>query len=115
MALPKVVPPGSVSVTLTLVAVLGPLFVTVRVYVNVAPAVTGSGESVFVIERSDEAVTVVLSLSLLLPGTGSLTLEATVALLVIVPPALGAVTIIVMTGAAPTPRLARVQVTTPLT
>jgi hypothetical protein len=56
VALPKVVPPGSVSVTVRLVAVLGPAFVTVRVYVNVAPAVTGSSESALAIDRSADAV-----------------------------------------------------------
>ena len=30
----------------------GPLFVTTSVYVSVAPTVTGSGESVFTIDRS---------------------------------------------------------------
>ena len=36
-----------------------------------SPAVTGSGESVFVIDRSAEAATVVVSVSLSLPGLGS--------------------------------------------
>ena len=43
---------GSVSVTVTPVASDGPLLVTVSVYVIVCPATTGSGESVFAIDRS---------------------------------------------------------------
>src|SRR5262249_51141795 len=39
-------PLGSTSVSLTPVAVFGPLFVTVTVYVRVCPVTTGSGESV---------------------------------------------------------------------
>ena len=43
---------GSVSVTVTLVAGSGPLFVTVRVQVSCVPAITGSGEWLFVTARS---------------------------------------------------------------
>ena len=43
---------GRVSVTRTLVAGAGPSFTTSIVYVNEPPAATGSGSSVFVIERS---------------------------------------------------------------
>ena len=74
---------------------------------------TGSGLSLLVIDRSAEAVTVVVSLAVLLPLLASLVAELTVAVLVIVPPSDGAVTTMVMAGAAPTARLARVQVTTP--
>jgi hypothetical protein len=43
---------GTGSVTVTPFAVFGPAFDTVKVYVNVPPAVTGSGESLLVIPRS---------------------------------------------------------------
>ena len=66
-----------------------------------------------VIERSAEAVTVVVSVAVLLPVFASLVEELTVAVLVIVPPSLGAVTTMVMAVAAPGAKLARVQVTTP--
>jgi hypothetical protein len=103
--------PGKVSATMTPVAVLGPVFVTVIVYVRFSPTTsTGSGESALRIDRSADALTVVLSLSLLLPGTGSFTLEDTLAVLVIVPPSLGAVAVMVISGAGPTAKLARVQV-----
>jgi len=48
-----VTPAGSVSSTLTPLAVDGPLFVTLNVYVNVPPTSTGSGLSLFVIARSN--------------------------------------------------------------
>src|SRR5436189_1794439 len=44
--------PGSVSTVTTSFAVLGPLFLTVMVYVKRLPSVTGSGESVCVTARS---------------------------------------------------------------
>src|SRR5438105_6777545 len=48
-----IVPPPFVMRSTTDVAVAsGPLFVTTTVYVTLAPALTGSGESLFVIERS---------------------------------------------------------------
>jgi hypothetical protein len=50
----KVTPAGSVSLTLTAAAALGPALAAVSVYVRFVPTVTGSGESVFVIERSAE-------------------------------------------------------------
>ena len=73
---------------------------------------TGSGASVLVIERSAEAMTVVDAVAVLLDESGSEVEELTEAVLVMVPPSLGAVTRIVMGGAAPGGRvLARVQVT----
>src|SRR5882762_4827851 len=48
----NVSPAGSVSLTLTPVAALGPLFVTVIVYVRLPPTMTGSGESALVMLRS---------------------------------------------------------------
>ena len=62
-----------------------------------------------VIDRSAEAVTVVVSLAVLLPLLASLVEELTVAVLLIVPPSLGAVTVMVMMGAAPGAKLGRVQ------
>jgi hypothetical protein len=52
VALTKLTPDGSVSTTFTPDASSGPLFVTPSVYVSVPPVWTGSGESVFVMERS---------------------------------------------------------------
>jgi hypothetical protein len=74
---------GSVSVTDTPVAALGPLFTTASVYVRFCPANTGLGEADFVIETSAEAVTVVVVVELLLLGTGSPTPLDTVAVFVI--------------------------------
>ncbi len=59
------------------------------------------------------AVTSVVSESLLSPDDGSVSFALTVTVLVTVPALAGAVTLIVIAGAAPTARLARVQVTTP--
>src|SRR5262245_46006884 len=64
-------------------------------------------------ERSASGVTVVDEVPVLLPGTGSPVAELTVAELFRVAPSDGAVTLIVMSGAAPGTRLARVQVTVP--
>ena len=79
-----------------------------------SPAVTDVTPSLFVIERSALLPTVVDSVSVLLSGVLSLG-EDTVALLVIVPGVAGAVTTIVMFGAAPGARLppVRLQVTVP--
>src|SRR5207237_434325 len=98
----KVVPAGSVSVTVTVAAALGPAFETSTVYVSVAPAVTGSGASVIAIDRSALAVTVVDWLAELLPAAGSAVVAVTVALAVIDPPAVGAVQVVAIAGAAPT-------------
>jgi hypothetical protein len=72
----------------------------------------GSGLSVFVIDRLASGVTVVEALAAF-GVVGSNSAAVTEALLVIEPPADGAVTVIVMTGAVVTAKVARVQVTTP--
>ncbi len=59
---------------------LGPALVTVMVYVTSLPAVTGSGVSTWVIDRSAEAVPiVVVAVAELLPGLGSVVDAPTVA------------------------------------
>lgn len=55
------VPTGIVSDSVTEAASLGPGFVTVIVYVMLPPAATGSGESLFAIDRSAETTTCVLA------------------------------------------------------
>jgi hypothetical protein len=57
VALTKVTPAGSVSITETPVAVLGPLFVTVIGYCTVPPALTDVGDDDFVTARSASADT----------------------------------------------------------
>jgi hypothetical protein len=93
----NVVTIGNVSVSETLVASLGPALLTVMVYVMLFPGVTGSGESVFVTERSAAPVpTVVVSVSLSLPLFGSGVVDVIVAVLLrIVPPATDAFTLTV--------------------
>lgn len=49
----KVVPAGTLSVTVTPVAVLGPALLTAIAYVRLAPLPTGFGEPFFVMDRSD--------------------------------------------------------------
>src|SRR5262245_66613497 len=78
-----------------------------------APGATGSGLSDFVIERSATALTVVVSVSVLLAALPSIEVVVTVAVLVRVPLTVGAVTVSVIAGAGPGSRLARVQVTVP--
>src|SRR5262245_14137055 len=58
-------------------------------------------------------MTVVSAVAVLFPGVGSTADELTVAVFEMRPPEEGAVTVIVIVGAAPTARLARVQVTVP--
>jgi hypothetical protein len=53
------------------------------------PTATGSGESVFVTARSAAGLTVVDAFAVLLPVLGSFTLDATVAVLLMVPVACG--------------------------
>src|SRR5438093_1069680 len=96
LALWKVTPAGSVSVTVTLLAVGSAAVRTLVMEVSVLPACTGSGESLLVIERSAEAVTVVGSVAGLLDELGSEVDALTVAVLEIVPPSLGALTVIVI-------------------
>src|SRR3990172_6545416 len=62
-------------------------------------------------ERSETAVTVVVTLAALSSGTNSKPLERTVAVLVMTPPSAGAVAVITIAGAAPMGRLARRQTT----
>ena len=64
---------GKVSATVAPVALLGPAFEAVMVYVTAPPAVTVVTPSVFVTERSAEAAIVSLSVAELLPGVGSVT------------------------------------------
>src|SRR5687768_11694202 len=81
------------------------------------PGVTGSGESVFVTERSAVPVpTVVVSVSPLFAGVGSVVAEVTLAVLVrIVPPATDAPTLTVSVKAAfPMAMLALVHVIVPV-
>ena len=85
---------GSVSLRLTLVAVLGPPLVTICVYVIVLPALTGIGAAVFVTEISAEVDTSVLTVAALLPPFESPVVELTVAVSVsIVPDAMVAGTL----------------------
>jgi hypothetical protein len=86
---PKVTLAGSVSLSVTFVAVDGPRLLTVIVYVNVPPTVTGFGEPVFVTERSAVAMIVSLSVALLaLFGSFTPAGGVTVAVLLSVPVAL---------------------------
>ncbi len=77
---------GNVSVRVTLVAVLGPEFVTTWVYVMLLPALTGTGAAVSVTDRSAEVKTYVLTVELLFPEFGSLVVELTVSFCVSVVP-----------------------------
>jgi hypothetical protein len=63
-------------------------------------------------DRSADAVTVVLTDEVLLPDVGSLVVLVTLAVLAMLPACAGAVTVTVMTGAvAPAAKAGRVQVT----
>jgi hypothetical protein len=101
-----------VSVKDTLLALAGPLFMTVIAYVRVtpSPAVTVVTPSLFVIARSAFAATVVVAVALLFPVVVSLG-DDTVAVLVRVCGVLGAVTVIVIAAVAPAASVARVHVT----
>src|SRR4051794_1964740 len=75
-----------------------------------APATTVAGPDL-VMARSAEAVTVVFALAVLLPATGSLVVDETLAVWVRAPACAGAVTATVIVGAvAPAARAGRVQV-----
>ena len=77
------------SVTCTLAAFDGPLFVILSVYVSVlAPAVTTAGDALFVSRKSADAFTVVVALAVLFAEFGSLVVEVTPAVFVNVPLAL---------------------------
>ena len=111
VALTNVMPAGSVSVTDTAVASDGPLSTTTSEYATEPPATTVAGP-VLVIARSADGVTVVDADEELLPGTGSLVADVTVAVSVRVAPCAGAVTTTVIVGAeVPVASVARVQVT----
>jgi hypothetical protein len=77
----NVVPAGIGSETVTPAASDGPLFVMPIVYVRSLPATTGSGESDFVMERSAEVFTVVVSVSELSLESGSEVVALAVAVL----------------------------------
>ena len=79
------------------------------------PAFTGSGVSVFVIDRSADAATVVVEVALLLPGVASVVLDETVAVFEsTVPLATPAPTLTTSVNAAlPTAIDAFVQLTVP--
>src|SRR5512134_3039974 len=114
----NVTPAGNVSVTTTSLAVFGPAFATVNVYVNAWPVSTGSGASIFVTETSASvptgaAFTVVSSESLLLVVLLSPDDVVTTALFVIVPDAVG-ITTIVTVSFVPDAILFKLQLTSPL-
>lgn len=67
------VPVGNASVTVTPVAVDGPLLVTVKVYVTSSPARAGLGEAVLVIATSARGWVLLVTVVVLLPGSGSVT------------------------------------------
>jgi len=112
IALTNVAPGGNVSVTVTVDAEDGPLFVTSTVYVIGAPAVTGSGAAVIATARSALSLTFVITEPALLVVFGSGVVLATVTGFVIVPGVAGAVAMIVIAGAAPVGKLGALQVTT---
>ena len=94
-ALTKVTSGGSVSVTVTPVASSGPKFETLSVYVSCELVGAGSGSAVLKILRSAPgATTVVSSDAVLSEGFGSLSEAVTLAVFVICPVTLGAVTAI---------------------
>jgi hypothetical protein len=107
----KVTPTGKVSVTVTFEASDGPLFAATREYVTEPAAVTVAGP-VLVIDRSADAVTVVVDSEVLFAPTGSLVAADTVAEFVSVVACAGAVRTTVRGGAvAPAVKAARVHVT----
>jgi hypothetical protein len=113
----NVVPAGSVSLIVTDCASLGPAFATVIVYVTLAPAATGSGESVIVMLTSAEpAPTLVVVVAELFAVVGSVVAEVMVAVLMsVVPdPRLGSAFATSVKMSAAGPKLAFVHVTTPL-
>jgi hypothetical protein len=109
----KLTPGGNVSANVTPVAPLGPALLTVTVYVRVLPATTGSGLSVLVTETSAEAVTTVVALAVLFAVLGSDSAAVTLAVLVIVPLEVGALTTIVTVANPPLAMVPRLHVTVP--
>src|SRR5262249_10074058 len=78
----------------------GPLLATTREYATDEPATTVAGPDL-VIARSAEAVTVVVTVAVLLPAFGSAVVEATLTVLLRLPAWFGAVTVTVMPGRVP--------------
>ena len=78
----KETPAGSVSATVTPVALDGPLFTLVSVYASCWPAVTGSGESLLMIAKSVRAPSWVVTVEVLFPRLGSGSFPVIVAVLV---------------------------------
>lgn len=106
------VPAGTVSLTVTAAALEGPAFATVIVYVTLLPAMTGSGESAFVIERSADGLTVVPWVDELFVLSGSVTPDETETVFEIDPAEPG-VTTIVTDADAPAVIVPRLHVTVP--
>jgi hypothetical protein len=77
------------------------------------PAITGSGESLFVTERSALGVIVVPCVELLFAFDGSDVVDDTVAVLEMPPPVAPAVVLIVMLGVAPAATVPNEHVTVP--
>jgi hypothetical protein len=94
---------GSVSVIGALTTVDGPLLAATIVYVTPVPGVTLATESVFVIERSPSGLSVSTSVALLFSGSRSGNPEGgvTVAVLLSVPVAPGAIVPVTRNVAAP--------------
>src|SRR2546425_483811 len=116
LALMKVTPLGSASVTVIVAAAVeGPPLCTVSVYVMPLPATAVAG-ALLVIDRSAEALTVVSAQAWLFALLGSGVGELTSAQLCSVPPSLGAVTRMLIGGAsvAGGSGVLLVQVTVPL-
>jgi hypothetical protein len=101
---------GSVSVTPTLDAELGPLFVTTMVYVRFCPTSTEPAEAVLAIERSAEGLTVVDAVEVRSAESGSAVGLDTVAVLFRVPVAVG-VTVSVIVTVPPLTNVPMVHVT----
>src|SRR3954468_18266526 len=74
---------GNVSATVAPVALLGPAFDAVIVYVTDPPAVAVVTPSVLVIARSADAPSASVSVAELLPGVGSVTLAGAVTVAVL--------------------------------
>jgi hypothetical protein len=95
LALTKVTSGGNVSVTVTPVASFGPKFETLSVYTSGELVGAGSGSAILKMLRSAPgATTVVSSDAVLSEGFGSLSDAVTLAVFVICPVTLGAVTAI---------------------
>lgn len=111
-ALPNTVPAGSVSVTVTSAAALGPLLNALIVYDSAAPASTGSGESVMLeIRRSALGSIVVVAVAELFDVSGSELFVDNTAVFENELPVLGAASISVTVVDAPGSRRGSVHVT----